>query len=70
MGQCRCVLSGARLYHGTALHWCSGDDADTQEYGFLFASSVLAAGKVFLVGVLSATVIIWSLDLAPAHWGQ
>lgn len=41
-----------------------------KEYGFLFANSVLAVGMVFLVGVLCATVIIWSLGLAPAHWGR
>lgn len=33
-------------------------------HAFLFANSVLAVGMVFLMGVLSATAIIWSLGLA------
>jgi hypothetical protein len=35
------------------------------ERGFLFASAVLAFGLVGLVGVLAATVILWSLGAAP-----
>lgn len=36
------------------------------ERGFLFGSAVLAFGLVGLVGVLAATVILWSLGVAPA----
>lgn len=32
-----------------------------EERGFLFASSVLAVGLVMLVGILAATVVLWSL---------
>lgn len=35
------------------------------ERGFLFASAVLAFGLVGLVGVLAATVILWSLGVGP-----
>ncbi|MBI2994373.1 MAG: YIP1 family protein [Gammaproteobacteria bacterium] len=35
------------------------------ERGFLFASAVLAFGLVGLVGVLAATVILWSLGAGP-----
>jgi hypothetical protein len=40
------------------------------ERGFLFASAVLAFGLVGLVGVLAATVILWSLGVGPefTHW--
>jgi hypothetical protein len=36
------------------------------ERGFLFGSAVLAFGLVGLVGVLAATVILWSLGVGPA----
>lgn len=36
------------------------------ERGFLFASAVLAFGLVGLVGILAATVILWSLGVGPA----
>jgi hypothetical protein len=35
------------------------------ERGFLFASAVLAFGLVGLVGILAATVILWSLGVGP-----
>lgn len=35
------------------------------ERGFLFASAVLAFGLVGLVGMLAATVILWSLGAGP-----
>ena len=35
------------------------------ERGFLFSSAVLAFGLVGLVGVLAATVILWSFGLGP-----
>lgn len=35
------------------------------ERGFLFASAILAFGLVGLVGVLAATVILWSLGVGP-----
>jgi len=35
------------------------------ERGFLFASAVMAFGLVGLVGVLAATVILWSLGVGP-----
>ena len=35
------------------------------ERGFLFASAVLAFGLVGLVGMLAATVILWSLGVGP-----
>ncbi len=37
----------------------------TPERGFLFSSAVLAFGLVGLVGVLAATVILWSFGLGP-----
>ena len=37
-----------------------------EERGFLFSSAVLAFGMVGLVGVLAATVILWSLGAGPA----
>ncbi len=36
-----------------------------KERGFLFASAVLAVGLVMLVGVLAATVILWSTGVGP-----
>ncbi len=36
-----------------------------KERGFLFASAVLAVGLVMLVGVLAATVILWSAGVGP-----
>lgn len=36
------------------------------ERGFLFASAVMAFGLVGMVGVLAATVILWSLGAGPA----
>jgi hypothetical protein len=36
------------------------------ERGFLFGSAVLAFGLVGLVGMLAATVILWSLGVGPA----
>jgi hypothetical protein len=36
-----------------------------KERGFLFASAVLAVGLVMLVGVLAATVILWSVGFGP-----
>jgi hypothetical protein len=35
------------------------------ERGFLFASAVMAFGLVGLVGILAATVILWSLGVGP-----
>jgi hypothetical protein len=35
------------------------------ERGFLFASAILAFGLVGLVGILAATVILWSLGVGP-----
>ena len=37
----------------------------SQERGFLFASAVLGVGLVMLVAVLAATVILWSMGIAP-----
>jgi hypothetical protein len=39
------------------------------ERGFLFASAVLAFGLVGLVGVLAATVILWSFGVGPVFAG-
>jgi len=36
-----------------------------KERGFLFASAVLAVGLVMLVGVLAASVILWSAGAGP-----
>lgn len=38
-----------------------------QEKGFLFASAVLTIALVTVVGILAATVILWSIGLAPVH---
>ena len=35
------------------------------EKGFLFASAVLAVGLVMLVGLLGASVILWSAGVGP-----
>lgn len=37
----------------------------SRERGFLFASAILAVGLVMLVGVLAATVILWSAGVGP-----
>lgn len=37
-----------------------------KERGFLFSSAVLAVGLVILVGVLAASVILWSMGIGPA----
>ena len=37
----------------------------SKERGFLFSSAVLAVGLVMLVGVLAATVILWSAGVGP-----
>lgn len=37
-----------------------------KERGFLFSSAVLAVGLVMLVGVLAASVILWSMGFGPA----
>jgi ABC-type Na+ efflux pump permease subunit len=37
-----------------------------KERGFLFASAVLAAGLVLLVGMLATTVVLWSIGFEPA----
>ena len=37
----------------------------SEERGFLFASAVLAVGLIGLVGMLAATVILWSQGLGP-----
>lgn len=36
-----------------------------KERGFLYSSAVLAVGLVMLVGVLAATVILWSAGIGP-----
>jgi hypothetical protein len=36
-----------------------------KERGFLFASAVLAVGLVMFVGILAATVILWSAGIEP-----
>lgn len=38
----------------------------SKERGFLFSSAVLAVGLVMLVGLLAATVILWSVGAGPA----
>jgi hypothetical protein len=38
----------------------------SKERGFLFSSAVLAVGLVMLVGLLAASVILWSLGAGPA----
>lgn len=37
----------------------------SKERGFLFASAVLAVGLVMFVGILAATVILWSAGIGP-----
>lgn len=37
----------------------------SRERGFLFASAVLAVGLVMLVGILAATVLLWSAGIGP-----
>lgn len=37
----------------------------SRERGFLFASAVLAVGLVMLIGILAATVLLWSAGLGP-----
>lgn len=37
----------------------------SKERGFLFASAVLAVGLVMFIGVLAATVILWSAGVGP-----
>lgn len=37
----------------------------SKERGFLFSSAVMAVGLVMLVGVLAATVILWSAGVGP-----
>jgi hypothetical protein len=39
----------------------------SKEQGFLFSSAVLAVGLVMLVGVLAATIIIWSIGIGPVY---
>ena len=36
-----------------------------KERGFLFASAVLAVGLVMFIGILAATVILWSAGVGP-----
>lgn len=38
----------------------------SKERGFLFSSAVLAVGLVMLVGLLAASVILWSMGAGPA----
>ena len=38
----------------------------SKERGFLFSSAVLAVGLVMLVGLLAASVILWSVGAGPA----
>ncbi|QLF94517.1 YIP1 family protein [Pseudomonas sp. ABC1] len=38
-----------------------------RDEGFLFSSSVLAAGLVVLVSIIAASVIIWSLGVGPVY---
>ena len=40
-----------------------------KERGFLFASAVLAVGLVMFVGILAATVILWSAGVGPVVTG-
>lgn len=40
-----------------------------KERGFLFASAVLAVGLVMFVGILAATVILWSSGVGPVVTG-
>jgi len=40
-----------------------------KERGFLFASAVLAVGLVMMVGILAATVILWSAGVGPVVTG-
>lgn len=40
-----------------------------KERGFLFASAVLAVGLVMFVGILAATVILWSAGIEPIVTG-
>jgi hypothetical protein len=40
-----------------------------KERGFLFASAVLAVGLVMFVGILAATVILWSAGVGPEVTG-
>jgi len=37
----------------------------SQERGFLFSSAVLAVGLIMLVGVMAASVILWSMGFGP-----
>lgn len=41
----------------------------TEERGFLFSSAVLAVGLVMLVGLLAASVILWSSGIGPVFTG-
>jgi hypothetical protein len=38
-----------------------------EERGFLFSSAVLAVGLVMLVGILAASVILWSFGIGPVY---
>ncbi len=38
-----------------------------QERGFIYASSLVTCGLVLLVGILVATVILWSFGLGPIY---
>lgn len=40
-----------------------------KERGFLFASAVLAVGLVMFIGILAATVILWTAGVAPVVAG-
>jgi hypothetical protein len=41
----------------------------SEERGFLFSSAVLAVGLVMLVGLLAASVILWSSGIGPVFVG-
>jgi hypothetical protein len=41
----------------------------SKDRGFLFASAVLGVGLVMFVGVLAATVLLWSLGVGPVVAG-
>ena len=38
-----------------------------EEKGFIYSSSVVTCGLVMLVGIMAATVILWSLGLGPEY---
>jgi hypothetical protein len=38
-----------------------------EDRGFMFATSVLTAGLVMLVGLLAISVVIWSVGIGPEY---